>query len=748
MATTIKHLFFALTLSFCHFSSYGQQTKIDSLKNVLKTTKEDTTRINILNDLAFEFENNNSDTAIVLSTQALLIAQKKKWQKGEGISFHRLGALNYHKANYPLALDYYFKALKIRESLNDKNGISGTIGNIGLVYYSQGEYSQALDYYFKALKMMEKIGDIKGIAVVLGNIGLVYFKRGDYPKALDHYFRALKMTKKMGEKNGTANHLGKIGVVYKAQGDYLKALDYYSKALKMEEELGNKNGIARHLGNIGVAYHEQGNYPKALDYYFKALKIDEELGNKSGIARHLGSIGVAYYQQGNHPKAFDYFFKVLKMAKELGNKSLQANTLGNIGESYIRSKRFKQAEKFLQKALALSTEINELDLIKVHQNNLSNLYTQTNQPTKAFEHYKKYIEARDSIFNEENTKKIVRSEMNFDFEKKEAVANAEHKSEMEKQNAIAEEKSKKQKIIIFSIIAGLLLVIVFSGFIFRSLRITRKQKQIIEIKNKETEEQKQIIEEKNKDITDSITYAKRIQRAMLPHRRDIWAALPNSFVLFKPKDIVSGDFYFFHKNNNSVFIASADCTGHGVPGAFMSMIGSERLTDAVQESSNTSEILSLLNKGIKTSLKQSENENSTRDGMDIALCSVDTDKRVVKYAGANRPIWIIRNGLNEVEEIKATKKAIGGFTEDDQHFDTHEIKLQQGDTFYISTDGYADTFGGQEKKKLMTKRFKEILLEIQYKPMKEQGQHLDNVIENWKAGTEQVDDILVIGIRL
>jgi len=276
-----------------------------------------------------------------------------------------------------------------------------------------------------------------------------------------------------------------------------------------------------------------------------------------------------------------------------------------------------------------------------------------------------------------------------------------------------------------------------------------KQKEDVEKSRDEIEKSKHIIEEKNKDITDSINYAKRIQKAMLPHLKDISTSFPQSFVLFKPKDIVSGDFYFFHKNENIVFIAAADCTGHGVPGAFMSLIGSDKLHDAVLESSDTSEILSLLNKGVKTALKQSETDDkSTRDGMDIALCSVDSVNRIVKYAGANRPMWIIRKGQIIIEEIKATKNAIGGFTEDSQHYDTHVLRLQQGDTFYISTDGYADTFGGNEGKKISTKKFKDILLSIQDKSLKEQEKHLDDFVENWKAGTEQVDDILVIGIRL
>ena len=318
-------------------------------------------------------------------------------------------------------------------------------------------------------------------------------------------------------------------------------------------------------------------------------------------------------------------------------------------------------------------------------------------------------------------------------------------------------------------IALVVLIVWWNGRRLRAKAIelteeVRKATVTIVEKNKIVEEQKKVVEEKNKDITDSINYAKRIQRAMLPYRKDIWAAFPQSFVLFKPKDIVSGDFYFFHKNNESVFIAVADCTGHGVPGAFMSMIGAGKLNEAVSLSSDTSEILSLLNKGIKTALKQSDSDESTRDGMDIALVSLKfkdessesaannskliTQNFELNYAGANRPLWLIRNGQAEVEEIKATKRAIGGLTEDNQHFESHELKLQQGDTFYICTDGYADQFGGAEGKKLMTKKLKEMLLEIQSKTMKEQKQHLANFVENWKGNREQIDDILVIGVRI
>jgi serine phosphatase RsbU (regulator of sigma subunit) len=270
--------------------------------------------------------------------------------------------------------------------------------------------------------------------------------------------------------------------------------------------------------------------------------------------------------------------------------------------------------------------------------------------------------------------------------------------------------------------------------------------------NKEYEkivlEQKDHLAEKNKEITDSINYAKRIQQAKLPDKNEIKDSLKESFILFKPKDIVSGDFYFFHRKADVCFIAAADCTGHGVPGALMSMVASEQLNDAVRQSSGVSEILNLVNKGMKLSLRQTASADSTRDGMDIILCKIDPSARAISYAAANRPLWIIRNGQTSVEEIKATKKAIGGFTEDEQQFEIHQLQLMKGDTIYLFTDGYADQFSGTDSKKLTTKKFRELLLSYQNLAMPEQEKSLNTFIDNWKGNSEQVDDILIIGIRM
>ena len=315
----------------------------------------------------------------------------------------------------------------------------------------------------------------------------------------------------------------------------------------------------------------------------------------------------------------------------------------------------------------------------------------------------------------------------------------------------------------FFIYALLLLLLIYIAVRISSKRLKQKNEELEEIvkertkeiseKNKDLEQKNDMILEQKKEIEDSINYAKRIQDAILPLDEEMRKQLPKSFVLFKPKDIVSGDFYWFSKRNNKLIIVCADCTGHGVPGAFMSMIGSDRLNIIVNERNETSPgmILSNLNKAIKNTLKQEEdNKDSTKDGMDAAICTVDLTTNQLTYAGANRPLWIIRNG--ELEEIKATKVAIAGFTPDDQVYEEHIIKLEEGLKFYMTSDGYADQFGGAKGKKYKVKAMKNFILNIFNQPFSKQSEALDKEIYDWmhtsEPPVEQVDDICVIGFEI
>ena len=311
---------------------------------------------------------------------------------------------------------------------------------------------------------------------------------------------------------------------------------------------------------------------------------------------------------------------------------------------------------------------------------------------------------------------------------------------------------------------GANVIAVFSFFLVRNIIQKKKAnallaKQAVEInlQKGEIEEKSRLIEEKNQETLQSIIYAKRIQNAILPPASEIDPYLNDYFIYYKSKDIVSGDFYFFSdkyaKDLNKVIVAAVDCTGHGVPGAFMSMIGTEKLKDAIDFSHKPGEILKQLNLGVKGALRQSgDNLNATRDGMDLSLCTIpilknSETKTTIEYSGANRPLWVVDNNKTLIEH-KATKCSIGGLTPDEQEFQNHVIELEKGNTFYLFSDGFADQFGGENSKKLMTKNFKELLVSINHKSLNDQKNYLAEFFETWKGQNEQIDDILVIGIKV
>ncbi len=673
----------------------AQSAKTDSLLSVLKTAKEDTNKVKTLNALVNQYISSEPQKSFAYSQQALSLAQQLKWKEGIANSFHSIGYYYYTQADYPNALAHWLNALKIREATGDKKGISTSLGSIGNVYLSQADYPKALDYYFKALKMAAELGNKNLIAIWLGNIGIVYMEQADYPKALDYYF----------------------------------------KRLKMDEESGNKSNMAINLGNIGIVYKEQKDYPKALEYYFKALKMDEELGRKSGIAANLGSIGALYTSTG----------------------------------------RYKEAEDYLKHALSLSDSIGDLYGVMDVNQHLSNLYSQLPTPNYqlSFAHYKQYIIYRDSINNEENTKKQTRTEMTYEFDKKETAA----KAEQDKKDVLAAEELKQQRQQRNYFIIGFALVLLLALFIFRANRQKQKANVIISQQKELVEEKNKLVEEKNKDITDSITYAKRIQEALLPAKEIKYRIFPDAFVLYHPRDIVSGDFYWFTEKNGRRLIAAVDCTGHGVPGAFMSMIGNTFLNEIVNEKGITtpSEILNQLHGMIISSLKQSE-QGESKDGMDVAIISLksnvqniklnDGEKIEIEFAGANNPLWIVRSMELEVGskinskdselqspnpkliEVKADKQPIGFYSGKSVPFTNNIITLQKDDSLYIFTDGFADQFGGGKGKKFKDKQLKEILLSIQNEPMMKQEEILFQKFNDWKGNLEQVDDVLVIGIKV
>ena len=448
-----------------------------------------------------------------------------------------------------------------------------------------------------------------------------------------------------------------------------------------------------------------------------------------------------------------YYLESLEIFEETKNLQQKGNVLHNIGKIYFKQKNYKQALYYGTQALDIGQELGFPYNIMPAASLLNQIHKATGNPIKALEYYELYILMRDSINNTETRKSAIKSLLKYEYEKKTA-ADSIKVAEEKKVTAAQLKQEKTQR---FALYGGLALVLVFAGFMFNRFRITQKQKHIIELKEKETQLQKSIIEEKHKEITDSINYAERIQRSFLATKELLDENLSSPrggaeggggyFVFFKPKDVVSGDFYWSAKLSNGNFaLATADSTGHGVPGAIMSLLNVTSLEKAIEHYTNPADILNHTRQTIIERLKKDGSEEGGKDGMDCSLLVFDFSTNHLLIAAANNPVWIIRN--NELIEIKPDKMPVGKSDKQDQSFTTHTIELQKGDTIYTLTDGFPDQFGGDKGKKFMSKKLKELLLANVHLPIAQQKELLDSTFKNWVGDLEQVDDVTVIGIKV
>lgn len=642
------------------------------------------------------------------------------------------------------ALFYANEAQELANKLNYKEGLAVANMNLGDIYSDQGDYPQALENYFEAIGLNYQLQNNYRLASNFSKIGYVYINQGNYPEALSSFLMSLRINQQIGDNGSIAMDYASIGSVYNQQGNYEKALNYYLKALAIDVELGDDTFVATDLGNIGSVYLAQGNYSEALIYFTDALTLDEKIGDKYGISYDLSCLGDIYYAQGNPEKALEYYKKALVICKELGYKNGIASNYTSIGDLYLQQKEFKLASAFIDSSQVLSNAIGANDIMQSNFVSLFRLDSINGDFKSAFENYKNYISYRDYLINEENNEKIIQAQMNFDFEQQQLAEQAEQ----DKKDAISDAESQKQKIIRNGFIIGFILMLLLVFFVFRSYRQKNQANLIISQQKQEVENQKVIVEAKNKDIFDSINYAERIQRSFLATTDILNQNLNDYFVFFQPKDIVSGDFYWAGVlANNNFAIVNADSTGHGVPGAIMSILNISSIEKAVEKGLNQpAAIFNDTRKTIIERLKKDGSPDGGRDGMDASLISINASKTKMFYVAAQNPIWLIRNG--ELIEIKPEKMPVGKHENDSAPFIGGECDLHKGDLIYTITDGFQDQFGGPKGKKFMLKKMREYILSISNLPMKQQHNLLLDVFTDWKGNLEQVDDVCLIGVRI
>lgn len=620
-------------------------------------------------------------------------------------SYHDIGSAYYDNARYDSAMIYYSKCLLLSEKLNLKLNQANSLVNIGLIYHNQSNYPKGLEYFTRSQKLYEKLGDKAGIARCLNNMGLIYDMQGSYSEALDYYTRSLKIDEELRDKDGISGDLLNIGSIYETKKDYAKAFEYYNRALKLKQELNDKEGISSCYTNIGLIYDAKKDYEHALEYLNRSLKLDEELDNKEGIILDLV----------------------------------------NISDINVTLKNYKEAKALAQKVISLSKQIQSLNNERMGYEILSNAESALGNFKEAYASHVKFKQLTDSIFNIENSHQLSDTKVKFEVEKKEA----ELKARSEAQVAISLEEKKRHQLIIYIVIGMLLITAVFTFTLFKRFRLTNKQKQIIEVKERQTqsqyviiEEQKRLVELKHKEITDSIQYAERIQRSFLASDKLLKKNLKDFFILFHPKDVVSGDFYWSAEHNGNFYFAVCDSTGHGVPGAFMSLLNMFFLSEAIKEK----DILApheILNH-VRNRLIEHISQDGAADGMDcILICINNTTKKLTYSAANNAPILISEN---KVIELPKDKMPVGK-GENETSFTLHELNIKQEDTLYLYTDGYADQFGGPDIKKFKSRQLNEFLITVAKNPINKQADILNKRFLDWKGELDQIDDICIIGIK-
>ncbi len=547
-----------------------------------------------------------------------------------------------------------------------------------------------------------------------------------------HYDFALKID----NKRNIAKALNTQGVSFYLQGNYEKALEYYEKSLKIAEEIGDKRGIGISYNNIGNIYSVQGNYEKALEYYAKSLKIAEEIGDKRAMRNYYTNIGLIYYEQGNYEKALDYQVKSLKIAEEIGDIKGMGGSYNNIGNIYNAQGNYEKALEYLLKSKNIREEISVITSLDETAKALMEVYEKLGKPQKALESHKLYVSIKDSLAKMDGIEKEKQRQFHEQYLLEKQADSIKYADELILHQA--EVKTEKQRRNGLILIAAIILV--FLCIVFRQLNKVQKGKKLVEDKNT-------VIEEKQQEITDSINYAKRLQQGILVPIDLVHSWLSESFILFKPKDIVSGDFYWIEKVGNKVYFAVADCTGHGIPGALVSIICSNALTKALHEDKieDPSKILDQTRVLVEERFVRSHDE--IKDGMDISLCCLNVEEKSITWAGARNPLWIVRKSSKEVEELKPDRQSIG-MVEKPKKYKQHEVKLAKGDNVYLFSDGYQDQFGGEKGRKYMKGRFKKFVLSIQDQDMQTQLTSFEKEFNSWKRDREQIDDVCVMGVRI
>ena len=646
---------------------------------------------------------------------------------------------------------------------------------MGWYYQDHAKYQKATNHFYKSLNYLRKSNNRQGIADAYGNLGNSFLDVEDYRNSLDNQLKSLTVNEEIIDSKpskkdlieavqGRTYALHNIGAVYSEISMFDKALEYEFKSLKHEIEGGNEVGEAISYNTLGTIHKELKNLDSAVIYFEKALKIYEEHVHPYGLASTLLAYATLEGSVLSEEKKISMIKESLGIREDMGDADGEARTLIEICDVYFDDISTDSLSITLQRAFDI-IEADNLEILRPEYFKIySKYYSRLGEYKDAFFALENYLDLK-AISDEKSrahdlivadVKHQLITKFQTDSLQTEYDHTVEHAGHME-------DVAYAQNIIYLGVIGFIILI----GSLFYFVNSNRRKNRLNDIlseKNNVIQEQKNSVDEQNRSISDSINYARRLQTAILPTSEQINEFLPDSFLFFRPKDVVSGDFHWFETKGDYIFLAVADCTGHGVPGALVSVVCSNALNRSVNEFGliQPKDILDQTRDLVIDTFAKSGDK--VTDGMDISLIAIDKKSQKVIFSGAQNSLWIVRdndkidatefqdNRVLEDEtksliEFKGNKQPIGLYLAMDK-FTQVEIDLKENDLLYMFSDGFADQFGGEKGKKFKYVPFKKELLSNSGLPMDEQKTTLINTFENWQGDQDQIDDICVMGIRV
>lgn len=719
--------------------------------------------------------------------EALRIAEKAGYRKGMMLSNSNLASTYRLMGNFQQSIFHHQKTIAYASTAKDETQLAKSFINLGNVYRNTAEYKEALDSYLKGLDYSEKTKNTRFQSICLNNIGEIYRLLEQNEQALQYYDKSLLLGKNLKDENQIATALTNIASVQSKLEKYESALANIQEAEKLSEKLNNQRLLQINFINKGNIYAAKKQNWLAIQYYEKALSISKELKDNYNQALVLGNLGRLNASMQDFSQAQKRLYEGLYLAQQLNFKQLIAERYYDLMLFYSRTQFSADsisfyAEKHRQMKELINNEKSAEEIARLQNAYDFRQKQQENELLKKENKLKILEVAEIQLINEKNLKdKEILSNKNelletqnqlqkLELEKQKLVENEirlrveqekRAKELLQKESMIQEQTIKNQRKL--AIVLGLIAVLVASLAVVLTFAYRQRQRanRALQFKNQEINQQKEeilaqrdLLHQQNellaferKNTLDSIRYAKNIQNALLPFDKHFQNFFVDFFLFYQPKDIVSGDFYHFFEKDGKGFLAVADCTGHGVPGAFMSSLGIASLENIIigKNITDPEQILFTLDKTIREALHQEETGN--QDGMDVALCVIDKEKQCIEFAGANNGMVAVIDG--QFLELPPNKNGIGGFNLlKEKKFDKIKIHFQQSCQLYLYSDGFQDQFGGEKDKKFSKKRLKELLQNISQLSAAQRLPHIQAIFQDWKGSNEQIDDITLIGVTI